>query len=76
MAPQMRRVDRTIVELLGQELVLLARGIEVTFQPAAQRLGCTDLVEELIAATTADASGTLRRLAKVIGRCLDEGETT
>lgn len=76
MTPNVRRVDRVAVELLGQELVLLARGVEVHWLAAAERLGCVQLVNELNATINDDAPGTLRRLAQVVGRCLDAVDAT
>ena len=64
------RIDEDALSALGGELLALAREIRVTSRPAAERLGCARLIEQLEAATSSDTPGTLRSLAAAIGVCL------
>ena len=79
MAPQVSRIDQEALTALGSELVALSQGIRLTWQPAAERLGCDALLGQFRAATASDNAGTLRSLARAVSHCLatylsEEGE--
>jgi hypothetical protein len=66
----MRQVDQEAINALGSELVALSQGVQLTWQPAAERLGCDALLGQLQAATASDSPGTLRSLARAVSHCL------
>lgn len=72
MTPQVRHIDEEALSALGAELVSLAQGIRLTWQPAAERLGCDRLLLELHAATASGRPGTLRSLARAVEQCLED----
>ena len=79
MVPQVNQIDQEAINALGSELVQLSQGVRLTWLPAAERLGCDQLLGQLQAATASDSPGTLRSLARAVSHCLaayvrEEGE--